>query len=239
MMIQNQINRTLNAPESRALLEQILLGKSSGTRSAVGRSVCEAFGFVDVRGRFQLAGCLKTLRKLADTGAIVLPAAQRGAPSSIPRRLVGSLPAASEVPGRLEAVGKLGLFVVESRDERQVWNTMIGDEHPRGMTTFAGCQMRYLFASSHGYLGAAGFSASALRLSARDRWMAWSDEQRKQALNRVVCMSRTEILFFSPCWRLPIFRNDFGDRFGGQDASVVLKLVVGEIILSEQVEMPP
>ena len=39
--------------------------------------------------------------------------------------------------------------------------------------------------------------------------------------------------------RLPIFRNDFGDRFGGQDASVVLKLVVGEIILSEQVEMPP
>ena len=190
MMIQNQINRTLNAPESRALLEQILLGKSSGTRSAVGRSVCEAFGFVDVRGRFQLAGCLKTLRKLADTGAIVLPAAQRGAPSSIPRRLVGSLPAASEVPGRLEAVGKLGLFVVESRDERQVWNTMIGDEHPRGMTTFAGCQMRYLVASSHGYLGAAGFSASALRLSARDRWMAWSDEQRKQALNRVVCMSR-------------------------------------------------
>ena len=155
-----------------------------------GRSVCEAFGFVDVRGRFQLAGCLKTLRKLADTGAIVLPAAQRGAPSSIPRRLVGSLPAASEVPGRLEAVGKLGLVVVESRDERQVWNTMIGDEHPRGMTTFAGCQMRYLVASSHGYLGAAGFSASALRLSARDRWMAWSDEQRKQALNRVVCMSR-------------------------------------------------
>ena len=26
---------------------------------------------------------------------------------------------------------------------------------------------------------------------------------------------------------------------GGQDASVVLKVVVGEIILSEQVEMPP
>ncbi len=48
----------------------------------------------------------------------------------------------------------------------------------------------------------------------------------------------TEMLFFSPCWPLPIFRNDFGDRFGGQDASVVLKLVVGEIILSEQVEMP-
>ena len=35
------------------------------------------------------------------------------------------------------------------------------------MAIFAGCQMRYLVASGHGYLGAAGFSASAFRVAAR------------------------------------------------------------------------
>ena len=38
--------------------------------------------------------------------------------------------------------------------------------------------------------GAAGHLAAALRISARDRWIAWSEVQRRVRLNRVVCMSR-------------------------------------------------
>ena len=63
-------------------------------------------------------------------------------------------------------------------------------EHPHGVTTFAGCQIRYLVGSAHGWLGAAGFSAAALRVSARDRWIAWSKDQRRDHLHRVVCLSR-------------------------------------------------
>ena len=40
------------------------------------------------------------------------------------------------------------------------------------------------------WLGAVGFSASAFHLEARDRWIAWSAEQREADCNRVVCMSR-------------------------------------------------
>ena len=67
---------------------------------------------------------------------------------------------------------------------------MIADEHPQGLTIFSGCQLRYLIHSSHGYLGAVGFSSSAFQLSARDRWMGWSQEQRLFYLNRVICLSR-------------------------------------------------
>ena len=73
---------------------------------------------------------------------------------------------------------------------RRVWNTLLALEHPHGTTTFAGCQVRYLIGSAHGWMGAVGFSASALRLRARDAWMGWSDEQRKAHLHRVVCLSR-------------------------------------------------
>ena len=84
----------------------------------------------------------------------------------------------------------LTVSVVSERAQRQVWNTLIADEHPHGMTTFAGCQLRYLVHSAHGYLGAVGFSAAALRVAARDRWMAWSQAQQDACRGRVICMSR-------------------------------------------------
>ena len=71
-----------------------------------------------------------------------------------------------------------------------LWNTLLHFDHPHGTATFAGCQMRYLIVSSHGVLGAFGFSASALHLRARDAWMAWSEGQRRAHLHRVVCLSR-------------------------------------------------
>ena len=58
------------------------------------------------------------------------------------------------------------------------------------MTTFAGGQMRYLVDSAHGWLGTLGFSASSLRLAARERWMGWSEEQRRTHLDLVACVSR-------------------------------------------------
>ena len=62
-------------------------------------------------------------------------------------------------------------------------------EHPHGVATFAGCQVRYLVGSAHGWLGAAGVAA-ALRVACRDRWIAWSEERRREELRRVVCLSR-------------------------------------------------
>ena len=50
--------------------------------------------------------------------------------------------------------------------------------------------MRYLVGSAHGWLGAAGFCAAALRVAARERWIGWDDETRRSHLERVVCLSR-------------------------------------------------
>ena len=85
---------------------------------------------------------------------------------------------------------ELSLELVETVAQRKLWNSLLHFEHPHGTATFAGCQLRYLVSSRHGVLGAVGFSASALRVSARDRWMAWSDAQRREQLHRVVCLSR-------------------------------------------------
>lgn len=190
MRVQSQILQTLRAPESQSRLAHIVAQEELGSRAAVARRVCAEFGFVDARGSAQLAGCLKAFNRLEEAGQLVLPAARRGGCVRSPRRLAAPVAAATGVPDTVEAVEGLSLERVEECAQRQVWNTLLHFEHPRGTATFAGCQMRYLVVSAHGVLGAVGFSASALHLRAREAWMGWSAAQRRLHLHRVLCLSR-------------------------------------------------
>ena len=190
MRRQSQILQTLRAPEPRARLEHIVAQGAFASRAALGREVCAQFGFVDARGTAQLAGCLKALAMLETARQIALPPPRPHGHRPSPRCLEAPVPAPVEVPAQVHDVEGLRLVVVEDEELRRVWNTLLAVEHPHGTTTFVGCQVRYLIGSAHGWLGAAGLSASALHLRARDAWMGWSDAQRKTHLHRVVCLSR-------------------------------------------------
>ena len=190
MRLQSQILQTLRAPEAQARLGHIVAHGACESRAALGREVCAQFGFVDARGSAQLTGCLTALKVLESAGQLTLPAPRPHPQRPSPRCLDAPVPAPVEVPAQVRDVEGLRLVVVEDEAQRRVWNTLLATEHPQGTTTFVGCQLRYLIGSAHGWLGAVGFSASALRLRARDTWMGWSDEQRTAHLHRVVCLSR-------------------------------------------------
>ena len=190
MRLQSQILQTLRTPEGQARLEPIVAGGAFESRTALGRAVCAQFGFTDARGTAQLPGCLKALEVLETEQLIALPAPRPHPQRPSPRCLAAPVPAPVDVPAQVRDVEGLRLVVVEDEAQRRIWNTLLAEEHPQGTTTFVGCQVRYLVGSAHGWLGAVGFSASALRLRARDTWMGWSDAQRTAHLHRVVCLSR-------------------------------------------------
>ena len=188
MAAQHQVLTTLRAsvPRVSALLRE----RRDLGRNATARRVCEAFGFLDARGRVQQASCLKALRTLDAEGLIELPAGQAAAPTPTPRVLDSPVPEAQDVPDTVGELESLEIVLVTNREDRAIWNTLMDEEHPRGVTMFAGAQLKYLIKSKSGYLGAVGFSSAALYLQARDRWMAWSHAQRRRQLNRVVNLSR-------------------------------------------------
>ena len=189
-MAQSQISRALRDEAARLRIVAILSQERFDSRRAFARRICGEFSFVDTRGRLQLAGCMKALATLARASPeIVLPAPQ-AAVANRPRQLEAAVDEPVDVPRHPARIRDLDVLMVTRRSEREVWNTLMAHEHPHGMTTFAGCQVRYLVGSAHGWLGCVGFSAAALRVSARDRWMAWSDEVRRDHLHRVVCLSR-------------------------------------------------
>ena len=192
MRAQSQIQRTLGEAAALERVAEILSAEEFASRSAAGRRICAEFDFRDRRGRLQVAGCLQVLGTLATRSErIVLPPAGPPVPGAgQPAKLATPVTLAEQVPERLESVRDLVIVPVATRAQRQVWNTLIANEHRQGLTTFAGAQMRYLVDSAHGWLGAAGFAAAALRLAARERWMGWSDAQRREHLDLVVGLSR-------------------------------------------------
>jgi hypothetical protein len=96
------------------------------------------------------------------------------------------------VPEAVRDIRGLRLIQVRADDDTamRTWNELIAREHPQGKRRLVGRQLRYLVASEHGWLGAIGFSASALRLEARDRWIGWTEQQRRTHQGRVVNLSR-------------------------------------------------
>ena len=201
MFQQNQILRTLRASTSRDVLGQVLSDRSLDNRTAIAHRLCERFGFFDVLGRTQVSTCAKALSRLEACGEITLPAPLNShAKGNSPRLLPAPVAAPEGVPLTLDGIGDWELELVESNAQRALWNTLMHHEHPRGVTKFVGAQVRYLIKSRHGYLAAAGFSASALRLSDRERYLAWSESQRRAFQHHVVCLSR--FLVRVPCKHL-------------------------------------
>ena len=192
MEIQNQVSRILR--DNLARLRDVLDGAVSqgvGSLGQVADRVCEAFDFRDGRGRWQRASCYRALADLAAAGHVSLPAGQpaRGVGGRA-RVLPHPVASAVDVPGTVGAVVGLTLELVETGAQRQVWNTLMAYEHPRGAGPFVGPQLRYLLGSAHGWLGGVGFAASARRLRSRDAWIGWDDAGRRAHLHRVLGLCR-------------------------------------------------
>ena len=95
MLAQNQIARTLGDAAARSRIAGILAQERFVGRHAVGRRLCDEFGFFDARGRPQLAGCLKALTALeARSELITLPAPQAPAVRPGPHILEAAVPGA-------------------------------------------------------------------------------------------------------------------------------------------------
>ena len=171
MEIQNQVSRILrdNLARLRDVLDEATAA-GVGSLVQVADRVCEAFDFRDGRDRWQRASCCRALSDLQAAGHVSLPAG-RGARGGGGRARVLPHPLAPavDVPGTVGEVVGLTLELVETDEQRQVWNTLMAYEHPRGAGPFVGPQLRYLVGSAHGWLGGVGFAASARRLRSRRR----------------------------------------------------------------------
>lgn len=222
--MQKQIKRTLSKAENLRHVQAMLSEDSTESRSEVAQRVCEHFGFYDVRGRVQQAGCVKALRELERAGHIRLPKGHTGERrKASPRRLAEAVALPQGMAAEVGEIKGLQLIRVETDEQLLLWNTLMANEHPLGAGPLVGRQLRYLIGSAHGWLGGLGFAAAALHLADRDRWIGWDRERRQQYLDQVVGLSRFLIRPGLACRNLAskvlslamsFLPDDFEQRYG-------------------------
>jgi hypothetical protein len=185
---------------SPALVKRLqgVLDREPGlSRTALSRRVCGWLDWRSPNGRWKEMSCRVALARLARAGMIRWPrgGAFRAPPPRPPRRRVRWRKA--RVERRLEELQPVEVVPVGSAESRaaRTWNELLERYHPQGAGPLCGAQMRYAIRSRRGeWLGGLAFSAAAWRVAARDRWIGWSEEARREHLPRVIANSRFLLL---------------------------------------------
>ena len=215
--------RTFTEDDLRVVREIVAL-PSRPNRTAIARETCEHLDWRRPDGRLKEMSCRVALLRLEERGLISLPPPQNrngNGRRHHPKELV-PVPGASVTEG----VGRLpGLVLrpVRTHADSKLWNSAVAKYHYLGYRPLAGAQMRYLFTCDAGLLAVLGFSASAWKVGARDRFIGWSPEQREACLHLVVDNARFLILpgvrsrnlasfVLSACTRR--LGGDFAERYG-------------------------
>ncbi len=202
------VKQVLKVDSSIERIKKIVSAQPEFTRNDLARFLCDEFDFRDMRGKFQLSACLKSLRELNEKGLIPLPEPRHACNKKwAPRRLGHDVPLPANLPVRVDQIKDIRLIVVEAsnRPLMEIHNELLCSEHPLGDKRIVGRQLRYLISSEHGWLGTISFSSSALYLEDRDKWIGWEKEYITRNRDYVINMSRFLIRNAVQCKNLASF----------------------------------
>jgi hypothetical protein len=103
----------------------------------------------------------------------------------------------SELTGSVEEFAPLYVELVESRQQRQLFQELLSRYHYLGYAMPYGARLQYLIYVSRPrreVVGCVQFSSPAWRMKARDQWISWDDGTRKLHLQHIVNNSRLLVL---------------------------------------------
>jgi len=184
---------------SVSALEWIQAAAQTRSLRTLAAELCGRLNWTGPGGRAQISVAVGVVRRLRQLQAITLPKLQ--APLKLARRGVEGVRVATPSlarwsPGSLAEAGPVELVLVGSRwsQRYRLWRQLLDEHHYLGSGPLAGHQLRYLVKGPGGWLGALSFSAAALRVEGRDRWIGWEAEVRRENLPLVINNSRFLIL---------------------------------------------
>lgn len=163
-------------------------------RAWLSRHVCEMFGWIKPNGELKDMTCRVAMLRMQADGLITLPASQMPSRRRSPMTATAATDAQPHVLQPVHELGSLTLHRVEGAANSRLWNEYVERYHYLGYTPMAGSQMRYFVFEGARLLALLSFGASAWKLAARDRFIAWDEAGRQKNLQLVVNNARFLIL---------------------------------------------
>lgn len=104
------------------------------------------------------------------------------------------------ITGELKDFDPIAVQLVSGTDWEIVWDQLVRDYHYLGYQKLLGYRLKYLAFINNRPVAALSWSAPALKLAARDRFIGWSTKQRKRHLKQIAGNSRFLVM---PWVRIP------------------------------------
>jgi hypothetical protein len=177
------------SPETVVHIQRLVDESPDISRRALSRRVCELLAWRHPDGRLKDMSCRKALSSLHKSGTVRLPDVAQNA--AFTGSIAQEVFARSPVSCSFQELGNVTLVLIDNRlsEEARIWKSLM-NQHYLGNRLFC-AGLRYLVHSSvFGWLGALAFSPAAFRVSARDRFIGWNEQDRQNNLNRVIGNSR-------------------------------------------------
>jgi SRSO17 transposase len=92
--------------------------------------------------------------------------------------------------GSLKSLRPITLQLVSGSELEPVWDYLVKQYHYLGYQKLFGHRLKYLALSGERPVAALSWSAAAFKVGVRDRFIGWSEEQKKTSLDRIANNSR-------------------------------------------------
>ena len=185
------------APEELLQIRAVVQDSLEDHRFAISKKVCEVLDWRQPNGRLKDRACRDVLAKLHDIGLLRLPPPRRPPVRRRPVLITDETaprPAPSIRPRDIDHASFSIVTGSGNPKRERLFNEYIERYHYLGYGVPLGPHIKYFVHVQHEPIGCLVFSGAAWRVEARDRWIDWSDEQRRRNLSYVV--NNTRFLIF-------------------------------------------
>jgi len=178
------------------MIRQFIINHFSASRRRLSVLVCEKLNWRKPNGTVKDMSCRVALLRMQDDGLITLQPAK---PCTLNQRPLVILHTVETEPGTIiqkpvHELDPIELQLVVNQKHSRLWNEYIDRYHYLGYKKLPGAQLRYIVISGFHIIALLGFGASAWKTAPRDKFIGWTDEQRKQNLQLIVNNARFLIL---------------------------------------------
>lgn len=187
------------------MIHDMIAAEPDASRAAIAKQMCTRLKLYGANGKPRLAAAKDILRRMAMDNIIFLsPKGPATRPNTKPPPKIIVPPQKISTVTSHELIS-LVFVLVQKPEEFVLWNAMIHHYHYIPGHRLFGPQLRYLVYAEHSQsaearsfegspLAALSFSSCAWRVSCRDNYIGWNDEQRTANLPLVINNSRFLIL---------------------------------------------
>jgi hypothetical protein len=191
------------SPNELDLMHQLAREFSGLGVTEIARTVCELLEWTRPSGGLKNHECRQLLERLQSEGFLQLPEVRKlggKGPRRVdvrgtdPSRISGACQEPAPVACAVRDCAPLDLALVEGPAESRRWREQIERHHYLGCRVPFGANLRYWVRNQDRELACLLWTSPAWKMQARDRWIGWSEEQRRGNLQRIVNNGRFLIL---------------------------------------------